>query len=94
MQYNYEQDKGYALPYDEESANKQHTMARDNVRHVNRKPITEKEQEPILKAVQALNAENREPMGLDEMLTAVNAKKKELENQAQAQAEGPQASKS
>ena len=94
MQYNYEQDKGYALPYDEESAKKQYTMARDNVRHVNRKPITEKEREPILKAVQALKAENREPMGLDEMLTAVNAKKKELENQAKAESQGPQMSKS
>ncbi len=39
-------------------------------------------------------AENREPMGLDEMLTAVNAKKKELENQAKAESQGPQMSKS
>ena len=94
LQNYYEHDKGYALPYDEETAKKQYTSARENVRLVNRKPITEKEREPILKAVRALKAENSEPMGLDEMLTAVNTKKKELEDQAQAQAEGPQASKS
>ena len=94
MQNYYEHDKGYALPYDEETAKKQYTSARENVRLVNRKPITEKEREPILKAVQALKAENREPMGLDEMLTAVNAKKKELADQAEAESQGPQMSKS
>ncbi|MBP5749406.1 MAG: hypothetical protein J6X24_01295, partial [Firmicutes bacterium] len=90
LQKHYEKDKDYALPYDEKSANDQYVAARNNVRSVNRKPITDEERKPFLEAVRALKTENKGPMKLDEMLTAVKAKNKELVEQANAQAEGPQ----
>ena len=94
LQKLYEKDKDYPLPYDEESANKQYTTARDKVRSININPITDKERKPFLRAVQALEKENKGPMKLDEMLTVVKAKDKEIVAQLNAQAESPQASKS
>ena len=88
----YERDKAYALPYDEKTANEMHQNARNNVRNINRDPITEKERAPFLEAVNALKAENKGPMGLDDMLKAVKDKNKELIAQAEAQGpQGPQA---
>ena len=84
------QDSSYAVPYDEQSANDIYKNARDRVRSINRDPITEKEREPFLKAVKAMEGEG--PFGLDEMLNKVLAKKQEqvaAENAA-AEDKGPQ----
>ncbi|MBR5642289.1 MAG: hypothetical protein IKW92_09200 [Firmicutes bacterium] len=86
-------DEGYALPYDEKTANAQHKIARDNIRQIYRDPITEQDRDLFRPAVQALKDENKGPMKLDDMLTAVHEKRHQLQEQAEAQeaqAGGPQ----
>jgi hypothetical protein len=88
------QDERYALPYDEKTANAQHQAARNNIRQIYRDPITEQDRQLFRPAVQALKAENKGPMKLDDMLTAVREKHHQLQEQEEVQApqaSGPQA---
>ena len=64
------------------------SYATRGVYSLNRDPIKEEERAKIRDAVKAL--EGKGPMGLDDMLKAVQDKNRELEQQKAAQA-GPQA---